>query len=195
VVTIAAKIVKSVVEFSHQLISQAVHAGSVAVDATAGNGYDTLFLAQSVGASGKVFAFDIQEKAIAHTQRLLKAHGLENRVELICQGHEKIDEYVPAKVHGIIFNLGYLPGGDQGVVTNPDTTVTALEKSIHLLTAGGVLAIAVYWGHPGGPEEKQAVENWVQKLSPRVFDVIKIDFPNKNKAPFLFGVQKKLLEE
>ncbi|MGI6629182.1 MAG: class I SAM-dependent methyltransferase [Bacillota bacterium] len=190
-VVIGVKIIQSVVDLSHWFLSRAVQEGSMVIDATAGNGHDTLFLANLVGPSGKVYAFDIQEKALETTKALLAAHGLEERVQLIHNGHEKMDKYVPQKVHAVLFNLGYLPGGDRNIITYPDTTVQALNKSIHLLVPGGVLAIVVYWGHPGGGEEKEAVEEWMGQLSPAEYDLMKITFPNKNKAPYLIGVQKK----
>lgn len=191
-VIIGAKIVKSVVELSHQLLSKVVFEGCIAIDATAGNGNDTLFLAKLVGPTGKVFSFDIQERAIQKTKELLAIHEMENRVVLIQEGHEEMDKYVPVKVHGVLFNLGYLPGGDQSIITTSDTTISALKKSTQLLARGGVIAIAVYWGHSGGPEEKEAVEDWISTLAPQEYDVIKITFPNKNKAPYLIGIQKKI---
>lgn len=189
------KISQSVVELSHQLLSEAVHDGCFAIDATAGNGHDTYFLAGLVGASGKVFAFDIQEQALIKTRELLRAYGMEKRAELILQGHEHIDKYVPGKVHGVIFNLGYLPGGDKRIVTAPKTTLAALKKSTLLLAPGGIIAICVYWGHAGGPEERKRVEEWIKHLPAQEYRVMKITFPNKNKAPYLIGVQKKLWEE
>ncbi|MEL7564204.1 MAG: class I SAM-dependent methyltransferase [Dehalobacterium sp.] len=193
-VIIEGKIIRSVVELSHQLLSPVVHEGSSVIDATAGNGKDTLFLAKLVGETGKVYAFDIQEGAIEKTQSLLETHGMKNRVHLIQHGHELVDEYVDEQVQGVLFNLGYLPGGDHKIVTSPDTTICALKKSLNLLAQGGVLSIAVYWGHPGGLEEKNVVDQWVEKLSPREWDVMKINFPNKNMAPYVIGVQKKLWE-
>jgi len=194
VVIIGGRIIRSVVEFSHQLLSTVVHEGSSVIDATAGNGKDTLFLAKLVGETGRVYAFDIQEGAIEKTQNLLESHGMKNRVHLIHSGHELMDKYINGQVQGVLFNLGYLPGGDHKIVTSPNTTISALKKSVHLLSQGGVLSIAVYWGHPGGLEEKNVVDEWVEELSPREWDVMKITFPNKNMAPYVIGVQKKLWE-
>lgn len=193
-VIIGEKIIRSVVELSHQLLSTVVDKGSFVIDATAGNGKDTLFLAGLVGETGKVFAFDIQDEAIEKTQALLEAHGMTRRVHLIHKGHELMDDYVNIQVQGVLFNLGYLPGGDPRIVTSPDTTLCALKKSVHLLAVGGVLSIAVYWGHPGGMEERDVVDEWIKELSPREWDVMKITFPNKNMAPYVIGVQKKLWE-
>jgi len=194
VVIIGFKIGSPVVDISHQLLSQIVTEGSLAIDATAGNGNDTLFLAGLVGETGQVWAFDIQKQAIENTRRRLTEAGMLHRVRLIHGGHEEIDRFVPQKVHAVLFNLGYLPGGDTGIVTVPETTVKALEKSRELLWPGGILCLAVYWGHPGGKEEKEAVEGWAAQLSPYAWDVEKISFPNRNIAPFVMVIQKKCLE-
>lgn len=193
-VMIGEEITKSVVEFSHQLLETVVHEGSMAIDATAGNGNDTLFLARLVGAKGKVFAFDIQEKAVQNTRNLILAHGMMDRVQLIQKGHEFMDQDVQVQVQGILFNLGYLPGGDHSIVTAPSTTLCALKKSLKLLATGGVISISVYWGHSGGLEEKMAINRWIEELSPQKWDVMKITFPNKKMAPYVIGVQKKLWE-
>lgn len=194
-VIIGEKIIKSVVEITHQLLSIAVGEGASVIDATAGNGKDTLFLAELIGKTGQVFAFDIQDEAIKKTQDLLNAHGMMERVHLILKGHEMMDHHVNVNVQAVLFNLGYLPGGNPEIITSPSTTICALEKSRKLLAVGGVLVIAVYWGHPGGMEEKEAVEEWIKNLSPKVWDVMKITFPNKNMAPYVIGVQKKSWED
>lgn len=181
----------SAVELSHQLLAKAVREGGSAIDATAGNGYDTLFLARLVGETGRVFSFDIQGTAIKKTEDLLQKDGMLHRVTLIAKGHEEMDRYVGQNVQGVIFNLGYLPGGDQKIVTAPDTTICALNKSIRLLSPGGVLVMVVYWGHEGGMEEREAVETWVAERNSPAWDVIKITFPHKNIAPYVIGLQKK----
>lgn len=190
---IVSKIIKPVVELSHELLSKVVGEGSLAIDATLGNGYDTLFLAKAVGSSGKVFAFDIQDIAIRKSLDLLTAHGVDERVELFHHGHEEMDKYISTQVQGIVFNLGYLPGQDQRIITEAKNTVTALTKATRLLIPGGLIVIVVYWGHQGGMEEKEAVENWITKLSSQEYDVIKFTFPNKKQAPYLIGVQKKIM--
>ena len=58
--------------------------GEVAVDFTMGNGGDTLFLSKTVGESGKVYAFDIQEEALASTEAYLKSNNAPDNYTLIC---------------------------------------------------------------------------------------------------------------
>lgn len=54
-------------------IRQQVQEGDFCIDATMGNGNDTLLLSQLCGESGKVLAFDIQEQALTATQKRLNA--------------------------------------------------------------------------------------------------------------------------
>src|SRR5690606_8250875 len=72
----------SILSLSKQLIRQALQPGNAAVDATVGNGHDTLFLAETVGAAGRVYGFDIQAEALQAARRRLEAANLEGRVTL-----------------------------------------------------------------------------------------------------------------
>ena len=56
------------VRWSHALLAPRLRAGDAVVDATAGNGHDTVFLAQRVLPGGRVFAFDVQAGALERTQ-------------------------------------------------------------------------------------------------------------------------------
>lgn len=190
-VTIGFRIAPRAVEISHLFIRQVVASGDIVVDATAGNGYDTLFLSQLVGEEGMVIAFDIQEEALRETRIRLEEAGMVHRVKLYQTGHENMDRFISTPVKAVVFNLGFLPGGEAGLVTLPATTVKALEKSLDLLLPGGLICLVVYWGHPGGKEEKQAVEEFVSRLSQDVWDVTEILFPNRFQAPCIVVVQKK----
>ena len=156
------------VDRAHEFLGEALSEGDLAIDATAGNGNDVAFLADQVGNSGKVYAFDLQQDAIEATARLLAEKGLEN-VELHKCGHERMDEVLPPEVLGqvaaVTFNLGYLPCGDKSVVTQTTTTRMALRLSMDLLRPGGLLVVVAYRGHPGGPEECAAVREELSSLA------------------------------
>ena len=166
--------------------------GGVAVDATRGNGPDTLFLCEAVGERGSVYGFDIQPLALKRSEERLREAGLDQRAKLIEAGHERMADYIEAEsVDVILFNLGYLPNGDHRVITRSETTVAALKAGLTLLKAGGAVFIAIYWGHRGGEEEKEAVEAFAALLPSDRFDTEEISFPNKNKAPLALIIQKK----
>ncbi len=154
---------------AHARLAQMLAPGDIAIDATAGNGHDTLFLARQVGPAGRVHAFDIQARALAATRERLAAASLTGRVTLYQAGHEQMRERLPPGLDGqvaaVTFNLGYLPGGDHALVTRPDTTLAALDQAVTLLRPGGLLSVLVYRGHAGGQEEAEAVAGWLQGQS------------------------------
>lgn len=137
------------------------------IDATAGNGYDTVFLAGAVGAGGRVLAFDIQAEAIAAARMRVLAAGYEGRVEFIEASHGVLANHVePGGAAAVMFNLGYFPGGDPAVITRTQETLRALEAARHSLRPGGVLTVVCYPGHTGGDEEAAAVLSWAESLDP-----------------------------
>lgn len=181
------------VPLSHLLLGSFVQDGHYAVDATCGNGHDTLLLARLVGDRGHVWGFDIQRQAVEETGRRLTEAGLSSRVTLLPVGHEAVAEHVAVPLQAVLFNLGYLPGGNRSIITRPDTTGIALELSLALLAAGGVVIVTVYPGHDGGTEEQTAVENWASGLDPRSYHSWRMGQTNVTPAaPYLILVQKGL---
>ncbi len=160
-------------ERAHAALAEALGEGDVALDATAGNGYDTLFLARRVGPGGQVHAFDIQPRALEAAARRLAEHGLQGCVSLHLAGHETLAERLPAalRLRAATFNLGFLPHGDHGVTTRPETTVPALAAAAGRLLPGGRISVMVYTGHAGGKAEAQAVAAWLAALPPGEWSV------------------------
>lgn len=183
-------ILANTVKIAHGFIRMRIGEGGTGVDATAGNGNDTLFLAKCVGNTGRVFSFDIQKMALAKTTELLQSNGFSHNVTLINDGHEKMIEYINQPVDAIVFNLGYLPGGDHSITTNPDSTIEAVKAGLSLLKPGGILCIVVYTGHLGGEEEQEALESFMETLDKKIYCSAKLYFMNRIKAPYLILVEK-----
>ncbi len=184
------------VPLAHSFLRERLKPGDKAVDATCGNGQDTLLLAEIVGSQGKVWAFDIQGSALANSRARLAAADLDSSVTFVHAGHERLAEFVSEEVKAIVFNLGYLPTGDREIKTTAATTVAALEQSTGLLLPAGLIVIAIYTGHGGGGEEWLAVKEWAERLHPHKFNVWQSRQLNRSdKAPFLVVVEKMLLSQ
>ncbi|HED16552.1 MAG TPA: methyltransferase domain-containing protein, partial [Gammaproteobacteria bacterium] len=138
-------------DYARDFISQGIKSGDTVIDATAGNGHDTLLLAEGVGQSGTVYAFDVQEQAIRTVRLRLDQAGQLQQLKLVHGGHQTMSQHIPRSIHGtitaIMFNLGYLPGADHQLTTQTDTTLRALDLACVLLAPGGKLSIIAYPGH------------------------------------------------
>lgn len=171
---------RSLVSQAHSVLADILSPGDVAIDATVGNGHDTLFLAHAVGERGSVYGFDIQESALDTAYRRLQEEGQQGQVSLYHAGHEAMALVLPDSIAGrvkaVMFNLGYLPGGDKQRTTAIATTLAAVEQARELLAPGGGISILAYTGHPGGREEAEAVKAWAQALS-RDFYTVQIEVP------------------
>lgn len=170
--------------WSHELFKLQVTPGGVYIDATMGNGYDTQFLCEMAGETGKVWAFDIQEQALKATKERLEKHGLLAKAELILDSHIQMAQYVkPDSVDGIYFNFGYLPGGNHELATKADTSVQAVETGLRLLKPGGVMALCIYSGGDTGFEEKNQILDFLRKLDSQKYIVIVNHYYNRENNP------------
>ncbi|KRO04414.1 SAM-dependent methyltransferase [Levilactobacillus paucivorans] len=180
--------------YSHTLLGECVGPGDTVVDATVGNGHDTVFLANQVGPTGHVIGFDVQDAALNATQTQLTLTGLSPQVDLHATGHEHVGDYLDdiVSIAGAIFNLGYLPGGDKSVVTQAATTLTAVKTLLQHLRRGGRLILVVYSGHPGGMDERNAVVDFCQKLPQKTYQVLQYGFINQiHHPPFLLAIERR----
>lgn len=172
----------TITEWIHKVLESFINEGDHCIDATMGKGGDTVFLCKKVGIAGKVWAFDIQKEALERTKARLAKHELS--AELILDGHEQIATYFrEGTISCIMFNLGYLPGGDHSLATRPETTIRAVEESLNLLKPGGVLSICIYSGKDSGFEERDRVLDYLQTLDDKKYFIIRQDFINKGNHP------------
>ena len=167
--------------------------GRCVVDATAGNGNDTYYLAQRVGPSGKVHAFDIQPSALAQTWRRLATQGLHSRVCLHCRSHAQLQQALgwnerPALV---LFNLGYLPGASHQLTTTADSTLAAIEQAMQLVDRDGAVAIVVYRGHEQGRKEARKIADLVCGLDSQAWQAMRLELDNHPaSSPLVYLVEK-----
>ncbi len=179
------------VRYSHTLLSQLVQNGDTVIDATVGKGNDTEFLSQLVGENGKVYGFDVQKEAIEYTKQRLDEKNLSSNVTLFNTGHENINQLVDGSINAAIFNLGYLPGSDKNIITRPDTTLAAIKACLDKLEVNGIVILVLYYGHAGGPQEKDAVIEYAKSLNQKTFSVMQYQFINQvHCPPILLAIQK-----
>lgn len=183
---------KSARYITQDCMNRFLRQGDVVVDATMGNGHDTEYLCRLVGGEGHVYAFDIQPQAVENTRARLQAAGLLERASLFCLGHEHMAEKVPSPVDAVLFNLGWLPGGDKSVTTEWATTKTAVLAALALLRPLGVCSVCVYPGHEKGDAERMALGELLAALPPQRFNVLHHRFVNAGPgAPECFLIQKQ----
>lgn len=165
-----------------------------AIDATCGNGHDTLWLA---GMFNEVLAFDVQQEAVTATERLMAENNVSN-VKVVRDSHSNMKAYVTddkadKELGLVVFNLGYLPGGDKSLVTKTETTLAALKQATDLVQTGGLVCVTMYWGHDGGAQERKAILEWAGGLDRRKFHCVRTDMLNQTGTPpeILFITKKK----
>ena len=175
----------------HEWVRNVIAPGDCAVDATVGNGHDTVFLADLVGEVGHVIGFDIQEEAVSRTATKLEAAGLLDRVTLHIGCHSEVGSHLSGQIGAAMFNLGYLPNADKSIITQTETTIAALEQCLEHLKPQGIITIMCYPGHEGGASEALAVDTWARALETPNYLVMRMAPHNpRNPAPYLLAIQK-----
>lgn len=182
-------------EQAHAIIRSVVHSGEIVVDATAGNGHDTCFLAELVGSDGSVFAFDVQDTAVQRTTERLANESFTNTA-VLQRDHADMQQAIPARLHGqiaaVMFNLGYLPGGDHSITTRTQSSVAAIRTSLTLIRRGGVITILAYPGHSGGNDETVSVQKIFEELPCAEFETVIRRSPTLTEtAPLLFAIIRR----
>lgn len=180
------------VEAARQVLLPYLRNAAVVIDATAGNGKDTVFLAAHTPSNARVWAFDIQPVALEATRRQLDEAALLFKVCLVEDSHERIGAYIDQPVDAAMFNLGYLPGGRHDIVTQPQTTLTAVGQTAELLQPGGMLTIVTYPGHKSGRQEDEAISAMLSRLPQKRYSVACWQMINQiNNPPVLYAVERR----
>ena len=172
-----------ITEFCRRFLQDYIAENDCCVDATAGNGNDTEFLCRMAGTGGKVYVFDIQAEALEHTRNRLETAGLLSRAVLIRDGHEHMLDHVKEPVSEIVFNFGYLPGGDHRIATRPETSIRAVSQGLELLKPGGIMSLCIYSGGDTGYEERDALLEFLKELDSGKWLVIVSSYYNRRNDP------------
>ncbi len=174
----------SALQIIHRVLREHIRPGDLCIDATAGRGKDTLFLAELVGEDGHVTAFDIQQEAVDSTLALLQAHGMAERVDVIHESHSNMEQYAQENsISCITFNFGWLPGGDHHIFTMPDTSIQAIEAGLRLLRDDGIMTLILYYGRETGFAERDALLAYLPTIDSSRYTVITMPFVNRENCP------------
>ncbi len=169
---------------THRFLQKYVPQGGFAIDATAGNGGDTLLLCRLVGECGRVLALDVQQQAVENTKARLQEAGFATMARVIRDSHANLAQYAqPETADCVVFNFGWLPGGDHEVFTRKETSIPAIEQGLDCLKPGGVMSLCLYYGRNNGYGERDAILDYVKTLDHRRYTVLVVDFANRINDP------------
>ena len=180
---------KNALKLSHEYLKSNIHYGDICVDATMGRGRDTLLLSTLVGEEGKVYAFDIQPEALSSTQKLLAENNISNAV-LILDSHHNLKKHVTF-AKAVVFNLGFLPGGDHSIFSHSDTSIKAIEEALDIIPSDGFVSICSYYGGDTGFEERDNLLAFLENLDSKKYTVMLHSFYNRPNCPPLFIIIEK----
>lgn len=178
----------------HTWIRALVSPGDRVVDATCGNGHDTVLLAERCLPGGEIWALDIQEEAIEQTRKRLAQHGFTDGVHVHLLSHADWRSLpgTEGSLRCVVFNLGWLPGSDKRITTQPDATVAAHAAFAAALAPEGAILTTVYTGHEGGAEEAAALLAWAGELDAAQWSVARHAWINQPQtAPFVLTIQRR----
>lgn len=168
----------------HHFLKDHVQPGDICIDATMGNGNDTVLLSRLSGEKGKVIAFDIQQLALDNTREKLIKENCPENYKLVLASHENMGEYAEENtIACITFNLGYLPGGDHAKATKGESSISAIETGLSLLKKKGLMTVCIYSGGDSGFEEKEAVLSYIKTLDAKKYLVIISEYANRPNNP------------
>jgi tRNA G37 N-methylase Trm5 len=181
-------------DLAHAYWAKIVCQGDTLVDATCGNGHDTCLLAQM--RPKVVYSIDIQPEALQSAKTLINTHLSEeeqNKIKWILASHEVFpSEIHEASVKLIVYNLGYLPGGNKSIVTQPETTLRSLQQAEKLIVPGGCISVTCYPGHPEGAREEKELLDYTSRLDPQEWSCCHHRWLNRRLSPNLLFIQRKI---
>lgn len=182
-----------ITEWCRHFQSLQVKPGDLCIDATMGNGHDTLFLSRLTGSQGKVLSFDIQPAALSATKQRLQEEDADPNVSLILDSHSHMEQYAdPDTVSCIVFNFGYLPSGDHSIATKPETSIPAIQQGLQLLEKNGLMTLCIYSGGDSGFEERDQLLTYLKTLDSRKYLVILSSYYNRPNHPPIPVLIRKL---
>lgn len=190
---------QSHIDLAHSYWKQLIKHGDIVIDATCGNGHDTTELARILFENdeyprGQLLAIDCQTEAIQATQHRLTSifpGKIMDRISLLERCHSTFPESISiGSVALIVYNLGYLPGGNKALTSMSSTTLQSLQTALPLMKPGGCISITCYPGHEEGKHEEAVIKEFASTLSPSQWSCCHHTWLNRRQAPSLLVIQK-----
>lgn len=180
---------KSHLILAHSYWEKLLQPGDWVIDATCGNGHDTLFLSQLIQGNGGVIALDVQERALEQTRLRLPSNA---PVHLFLQSHEQFPSLaLDHPIRLIVYNLGYLPGSqNKQQTTQTSSTLTSVKQALSLIQPGGAISITCYPGHEEGQREQNALFALTSELPFSEWNVLNHQCLNRTLAPSLLLIER-----
>jgi hypothetical protein len=187
----------SPIDLAHNYWKQLLQPGDNVIDATCGNGKDTLFLTEllfTLSDVSTLIAIDIQQQAIEKTRSLLKA--CDKNIHFYTQSHATFPEVAyTLPIRLIVYNFGYLPQGDKSLTTLTESSLASLKAALALVMPGGCISATCYPGHLEGSREETALLALTQTLDPTHWCITWHTWPNRTLSPSLLLIQKNHLSK
>lgn len=172
----------------HALAKKHIHQGATVVDATCGNGYDSLFLYKIVcSLGGHIYSYDIQEEAISSTKQSYLFD--EQYITFVNESHEQFN--FSGQVSLFVYNLGYLPGGKKEITTTAASSFASVNAALLKLNSEGGIIITCYTGHKEGNYEAHRLIEFAKTLNSLEYTSSRFYCSKSPKAPFVIYVQRK----
>ncbi len=182
-------------DLAHHFWANLLQENDTVIDATCGNGKDSLALASLLKTKKNttLYCLDIQNTAMHTTKELLKHLTPEflSSVHFFQMSHADIPIDLIKKTKLLVYNLGYLPGGDKSITTLTSSTTISICKAIEYLPLGGVISLTCYPGHAEGKKEEEALLSFFSCLDPKIWCFTSFIWNNRKASPSFLLVQKK----
>lgn len=177
------KYVGDISKLAQDIIMDYLEEKNVAIDGTLGNGHDSDFLSENFN---KVYSFEIQKEAcLRYSQKNI------HNVKVINASHHLFKDYVKEEVNCIMYNLGFLPGGNKEITTLHETSLESIKVGLNILCSGGIMTLCIYTGHDEGKKEESCILSYLKELPKNRFGVLVHSFLNRRNAPILVIIEKK----
>ena len=179
-----------ITSLAHEYWSKIVSPGDRVIDATCGNGMDMLALSKLLDGQGELIGYDIQKEAIQKSEALLKKSLTHDQFQIIAFHHQSHETFLEKSAKLIVYNLGYLPGGDKSITTQTETTLQSFQSACDVILPGGTISVMCYVGHEEGKREEGAIREFVQALPPDQWCCSHHRMINRHQAPSLYLIQR-----